>query len=116
MYSGSDLDSLMSALATLTADGFFAYDFNVGQLNPYLSVSVSPAQIDMFPALATLPIAAPLLNVFYTQDFSAPVDTFISNINSTISAYVDSQATRISGITAKVANWAGFASTYNSKG
>lgn len=116
MYSGSDLDSLMSALATLTTDGFFAYDFNVGQVNPYLSISVSPAQIVLFPALATLPLAAPLLNVFYSADFSAPVATFISNMQATIIAYVDGQAGRISAISAKVANWAGFASTYNSKG
>lgn len=116
MYSGSDLDSLMSALATLTSDGFFAYDFNVGQVNAYLSVSLSPAEIALFPALATLPVAAPLLNVFYTKDFSSPVATFISNMQASISAYVDSQAGRISAITASVGNWSSFASTYNSKG
>ncbi len=116
MYSGSDLDTLMSALATLTNSGFLEYDFNVGQKIPYLSITVSNSQIAAFPALATLPAGQKIINLYYTTDFTPDVDTFISNFQSGIKSAIDNNADLIAEINSQMSNWSTFETTYNSFG
>jgi hypothetical protein len=87
MYSGNDLIAVVNALDALCADDFFQYDFNVGTVIPYLKISISRTQIANFPSIQYLEITRPYLDVFYTLDFSAPSDVFISRFQSSCSAY-----------------------------
>jgi hypothetical protein len=89
MYSGSDLDTLMTALNTLTSDNFFQYSFNVGQINSSLTITISNTWINSFPAIAQLAVTAPLLNVYFTTDFTPAVATFISNMQAACQSYAD---------------------------
>ena len=116
MYTGSDLDTLLTELYSLTSSGFLEYDFNVGQKIPYLSITVSQAQASQFPALATLPQGQKLINLYYTMDFTPPVATFITNMLAGIQATVDGNASLIANINSQISLWSSFVTTYNSYG
>jgi len=116
MYSGADLDSLISALGTLTESGFLSYDLNIGQVTPYLSICVSQAEINMFPALARLPQAGAIINLYYTTNFSPLVADFISAFQAGVQATVSGNAGLLAEVNAALSNWSTFESTYNSFG
>jgi len=102
MYSGADLDTLLTALNTLTNDDFFEYDFNVGEIIPYLSITISGTQISLYPAIATSAETQPLIPVYYTTDFTPLVGDFIAAFQDACSAYASSS----------YATWNDFYETY----
>jgi hypothetical protein len=116
MYSGSDLITLQTALNTLTNSGFLQYDLNIGQVSPYLQISVSAAQLAMFPALSRLPQANQVINLYYTTDFTPPVATFISNFQTGVQNTVTGNAAILAEVNAALSNWPTFETTYNSFG
>ncbi len=116
MYNDADLGTLMDALNSLTSNGFLQYDINVGQVSPYLSIVVSETQVSAFPVLARFPQGAALVNLYYTTDFTPPVATFISNFQTGMASKVNANQTIMSAISAQMANWTTFASTYNALG
>jgi hypothetical protein len=116
MYSGSDLTTLITALNTLTANGFLEYDFNVGEKIPYLNITLSSAQVSLISPILTQQQGYQLINLYYTTDFSPPVNTFIYNMNVGIKTTVDNNASVIASINNTVAYWPTFELTYNSYG
>jgi hypothetical protein len=106
----------MTALASLTESGFLQYDFNAGQVNPHLNISVSAAQIALFPLLQRAPQGPKIINLYFTTDFTPPVATFISNMQAGITATVDANASVMATINSQISNWAEFEQAYNSYG
>ena len=91
MYTGQDLVDVQTALDALTSDDFFQYDFNLGTKYPYLSITISNAQQALYPSLKFLPQVQPLISVFYTADFSAPVADFIAAFQLAAQQYAVTQ-------------------------
>lgn len=116
MYSGSDLTTLMTELASLTASGFLQYDFFIGQMNPYLRIYVSNYEQGLYPVLSRLPQAKEIIDLYYTTDFTPPVATFITNMTAGIQATVDANATLLTEISTAMSNWPTFVTAYNSYG
>jgi DNA replicative helicase MCM subunit Mcm2 (Cdc46/Mcm family) len=116
MYSGSDLTTLMTQLASLTSSGFIQYDFFIGQMNPYLKIYVSNAQTAVFPVLTRLPNASKIIDLYYTTDFTPPVATFISDMTAGIKATVDSNAAALTAINTAFSHFSTFETTYNALG